>query len=78
MKPFNLEEFLKNPSRKVVTRDGCNVNIVCTDMWYTNRPIVALVETQYSSGLRMTFTEDGKFISNREPSHFDLFFKEES
>ena len=78
MKPFNLEEFLKNPSRKVVTRDGCNVNIVCTDMWYTNRPIVALVETQYSSGLRMTFTIDGKFFNFNVSSKFDLFFKEES
>lgn len=78
MKPFNLKEYLENPSRKVVTRNGCNVNIVCADMWYTNRPIVALVETQYSSGLRMTFTKDGEFFNFNVSSKFDLFFKEES
>ena len=76
MKPFNLKEYLENPLRKVVTRDGYNVNIVCTDMWYTNRPIIAFVETQYSSGLRMTFAIDGKFFNFDVSSKFDLFFKE--
>lgn len=78
MKPFNLEEYLKNTSRKVATREGCNVNIIRTGMWTTCRPIVALVDTQYSAEQRMIFTEDGKFISNSKPSRFDLFFKEES
>ena len=31
MKPFNLKEYLANPSRKVVTRDGRPVRILCTD-----------------------------------------------
>ena len=31
MAPFNLEEFEKHPYRKIVTRDGRNVRIVCTD-----------------------------------------------
>ena len=31
MKQFSLEEYLKNPSRKVVTRDGKSVRIICTD-----------------------------------------------
>lgn len=31
MKEFNLNEYLKNPSQKVVTRDGRNVRIICTD-----------------------------------------------
>ena len=31
MKPFNLQEYLANPSRKVVTRDGRQVRIICTD-----------------------------------------------
>ena len=42
MEKFNLEEYLKNPSRKVVTRDGRNARIICTDMNYKNHPIVAL------------------------------------
>lgn len=32
MKPFNLEEYLANPSKKVVTRKGLDVRIVCTDV----------------------------------------------
>ena len=31
MKQFNLEEYLNNPSKKVVTRDGRAVKIYCTD-----------------------------------------------
>ena len=29
MKPFNLEEYLANPNRKIVTRDGRNARIIC-------------------------------------------------
>ena len=32
MKQFSLEEYLANPSKKVVTRDGRNVRIICTDL----------------------------------------------
>lgn len=40
MKPFNLKEYLAKPSRKVVTRDGRPVRIICTD--HTEElPIVA-------------------------------------
>lgn len=32
MEQFNLDEYLKNPDRKIVTRDGCYaVRILCTD-----------------------------------------------
>ena len=32
MKPFNLEEYLANPNKKLVTRDGREVErILCTD-----------------------------------------------
>ena len=31
MKQFSLEEFKKNPTRKVVTRSGRPVRILCTD-----------------------------------------------
>lgn len=31
MKPFNLKTYLENPSRKIVTRDGYPVRIICTD-----------------------------------------------
>lgn len=28
---FNVEKYVKNPNRKIVTRDGRNVRILCTD-----------------------------------------------
>ena len=31
MKQFSLEKWLENPSRKVVTRRGNPVRIICTD-----------------------------------------------
>lgn len=31
MKPFNLEEYLANPTKKLITRDGRSVRIICTD-----------------------------------------------
>lgn len=43
MKPFNLEKYLANPNKKLVTRDGRNARIVCTDAKGTY-PILALVE----------------------------------
>ena len=42
MKPFSLEEYLKNPNRKVVTRDGRRARIICTDA-KCEYPLVALI-----------------------------------
>ena len=78
MKPFNLEEYLKNPSRKVVTADGRKVRrILCTDA-RGNYPVVALVEgyngTTDDAG---AFTKDGKYLDGIESSTHDLFFAPE-
>ena len=43
MEQFNLDTWLQDKSRKVVTRSGYNVRILCTDQ-RGNMPIVALVE----------------------------------
>ena len=75
MKPFNLEEYLQNPSRKVVTRDGRNVRIICTDA-KGNFPIIALVETHNDTEVALRLSEDGYFYSNDEDSR-DLFFATE-
>ena len=73
MKQFSLDEYLKNPNRKVVTRDGESVRIMCTD-YYGEKPIIAKIEEcEYS----YPFYEDGKFLSYGEPSHLDLFFAPE-
>ena len=45
MKPFNLEEYLKNPSRKVVTREGIKARVVCTDRKSESFPIIALIDS---------------------------------
>ena len=40
---FNLDEYLKNPSKKVVTRSGRKVRIICKNRISSLGPIVALV-----------------------------------
>ena len=42
MRPFNLDEYLKNPKLKVITRDGKDVRIICTNAKGTRFPVVAL------------------------------------
>lgn len=76
MKPFNLEEYLANPSRKIVTKDGRKVRIICTDA-KTCYPIIALVEsTDSTTEQSLSFTKNGKYFDNRS-SMDDLFFAPE-
>ena len=75
MKPFSLEEYLKDPSRKVVTRDGRPVRIICTDRKGAT-PIIALVNDGLSEELGHAFYSDGK-IFNDEDNELDLFFAPE-
>ena len=44
LKQFNLEEWLQDKSRKVVTRDGRAVRIICWDKENTPSPIVFLIK----------------------------------
>ena len=74
MKQFNLEEYLKNPNKKVVTRDGRNVKIHCTDyIGIGFSPIIAKVE---GNNFSQTFYSDGR-ASRYEKSCYDLFFAPE-
>lgn len=76
MKQFNLEEYLKNPSRKVVTRDGSKVRIICTDKKGAC-PIVALIERSDSvTEETVTYKENGEFFGGASYK-FDLFFAPE-
>ena len=72
---FNLKEYLKNPLRKVVTRDGRNVRIICTNA-KGNFPIIALVETHNDTEVAIRLSEDGHFYNYAEDSS-DLFFATE-
>ena len=71
MKEFNLEEFKKNPSQKVVTRDGREVRIICTD-YKSTQPIIALITTNTKEDVRC-FYKNGRW-SNTNVSNLDLFF----
>ena len=70
MKQFNLEEYLKNPSRKVVTRKGIPVKIHCTN-FATNKPVIAEVDGR---GYSQSFFKDGRFFEDNYDSSEDLFF----
>ena len=74
MKAFSLEEHIKNPNRKVVTRNGRSARIICTDA-KGNYPIVALIEEGgYDTAL--SYTKDGKLYAG-ESNVYDLFFAPE-
>lgn len=77
MKQFNLEEYLKNPSRKVVTRNGRKVTrILCTDA-RGQYPIVALVKAlDNDNESAFSYTKDGHFDPEEEHI-YDLFFAPE-
>lgn len=76
MRQFNLEEYLKNPTQKVVTRDGRDATII-----YTNKrdiggfSIVALVHEGNFDDC-VTYLPDGACLPSGH-SGSDLFFAPE-
>ena len=77
MKPFSLEEYLANPSKKIVTRDGRSAKIICTDRKNLNHPIVALVKSKFAEEENIVcYTKEGK-IFNQVSNDADLFFVSE-
>ena len=75
MKKFNLDEYLKNPERKVITGDGRNVRIICPDA-KSNRThtVVTLVEESNGSESIVSYTPDGQFFSYVSSEKNDLYF----
>ena len=78
MKQFNLSEYLENPSRKIVTRNGRPVRIVCFNANVIDDgntyPIVALVKKENNSDDLVSFTNNGVYLVGEE-DEFDLFFE---
>lgn len=72
MKQFNLNEYLKNPNRKIVTRIGLPVRIICVDRLDCDFPIVTLINNGDRESI-VSYGKDGKLITHRE-SKYDLFF----
>ena len=74
MKQFSLEEYLKNPNRKVVTRDGHPVRIICTDHDNISYPIVGAIK---GYDFPFCFEEDGYVVGSKCNDANDLFFMPE-
>ena len=73
MKQFNLKEYLINPSKKVITRDGHSIQIICTNA-KGKYPIIGLIENDYNNEIPLSYTVNGyEGINN----NFDLFFAPE-
>ena len=75
MRQFNLDEYLKNPNRKVVTRTGEDVRIICINKKNNDDfPIVALIhEAKRNVESIYTFALNGKTWVDVE-CDTDLFF----
>ena len=76
MKPFSLDEYLKNHSRKLITRDGRNARIICTNA-KNDYPIVALIEMPNGKERQPCgYKKDGTYLIGENLS-CDLFFAPE-
>ena len=73
MKQFSLEEYLENPERKVVTRDGRNVRIICTDFDNPDFPVGGEIK---GHKWPLSFMANGESIKGRQLCS-DLFFAPE-
>lgn len=76
MEQFTLEKYLADPTRKVVTRDGKNVRIICTDKKdRLGFCIIALVEDEEGTEMNQSYTTRGEYSTyDCSPSDYDLFF----
>ena len=74
MKQFNLDEYLGNPTRPIVTRDGRSVRIICTNRLDENYPVIALVNNEYTEKC-YSYSEFGKIYKFANGDcELDLFF----
>lgn len=72
MKEFNLQEYLANPSQKVMTRDGRKARIVCTDM-KNKQPILALITEGNREDIRF-YSQNGIWCNDFPNHKLDLVF----
>ena len=77
-KPFSLEEWEKDKSQKVVTRDGHSVRIIFTDaniiIGDTVKPVIALIKKDDGCETLAIYTEEGYYFYNDDPCKHDLLF----
>lgn len=78
MKKFSLDEYLKNPSRKIVTRDGHNARIISTDRKSPTGDNIVVLLDYGSEELLTTCNNNGETVfCSPFQSKGDLFFAPE-
>jgi hypothetical protein len=77
MEQFSLEKYLENPTRKVVTRDGREVDIVKYDMKGTHFPILYVISNEDGSQEPCYCSKSGMCQFDNTQSSTDLFFADE-
>ena len=77
MKQFNLDEYIANPTKKLITRDGRKVKrVLCTDV-KGKYPIVVVIENRDGNTEQaISLTKDGKYFDCRSDNE-DIFFAPE-
>ncbi len=75
MEQFDLQEYLKNPDRKIITRDGKSARIICTDRVCKTHTILALLFEDEDRDREEVYqyTSKGEYYPNASSPH-DLFF----
>ena len=72
MKPFNIKEYNDNPSKKVITRNGHPVRILCTNA-RRSYPIIALIEDEdIKEDHLYAYLSNG--MMDCKEGNYDLFF----
>ena len=74
MRTFNLTEA--KAGKKVITRDGLPVRILCYDRLDTEYPIVALIMEDGEEDMN-SFCLNGCYYDDHEHSKYDLFMQTE-
>ena len=73
MKQFNLQEYLANPNRPVITREGKKVRIICTDA-KSIYPVLGLMDDGICGERFISCQENGRESNDLIESTYDLFF----
>ncbi len=78
MEQFNLESYLANPNQRVVTRDGREVRILCTDLKNRNYAIAYVWKSNNGVEFVGTCAKNGRNYSEDVNDYeLDLFFAPE-
>lgn len=72
MKQFSVKDYIKDPSRNVVTRGGLQARIICTDL-KNHHPVIAALDNGDGKEKICLYDEHGRCDAEID-SVYDLFF----